>query len=152
VIPDRRHADTQANNSGSAGAAMRMAFIDLSNLTFVAGQSGSDSLKIGATDGFVFSGWSPLTSLTVNAPVDNPPVVSAVGTSVPATKGSFKLPIGSAPAMPTMTRWLICSKLVIRVEPGRSLQPDVRCRPERPGQPEDRSNRRARLQWLASIG
>ena len=87
VIPDRRHADTQANNSGSAGAAMRMAFIDLSNLTFVAGQSGSDSLKIGATDGFVFSGWSPLTSLTVNAPVDNPPVVSAVGTSVPATKG-----------------------------------------------------------------
>jgi hypothetical protein len=48
---------------------------------------GSDSLKIGATNGFVFSGWSPLTSLTVNAPVDNPPVVSAVGTSVPATKG-----------------------------------------------------------------
>jgi hypothetical protein len=38
---------------------------NLPNLTFVAGQTGSDTRKIGTTDGPAFSGW---TELTVNSP------------------------------------------------------------------------------------
>jgi hypothetical protein len=37
-----------------------LSLADLSNLTFVAGPSGPDSLKIGATDGLAFSGWHQL--------------------------------------------------------------------------------------------
>jgi serralysin len=43
---------------------------DLSNLTFVAGATGSDSLGIGANDGHSFSGW---TTLTINGPPHAPP-------------------------------------------------------------------------------
>jgi hypothetical protein len=54
----------------------------LSQVTFVPAQGSSDDLLFGASDGTVFSGWTPEH---INGPVNHAPVVTVANANVPAT-------------------------------------------------------------------